>query len=95
MSTRKKDFAALMERQRAELHERIVELEELSAHATEHALSYDTVDCEARSKHIDTLRRLDKLDHECEEKWHEVGAEITAMVAEIRRDVERREGLTA
>jgi len=91
MTSRKKDFKSLMERQLAELHERMTELENLSSHKAEHATSYDTVECEARSKHIDTLRRLGELDDHGDDTWETTGEEVKAMIAEIRRTVEARE----
>jgi putative heme iron utilization protein len=91
MAAHKEEFKSLMERQLAELHERMIELEKLNEHKVEHTPSYDTVHCEARAKHLETLRRLKKLDELGDDTWFEVGAEVKTLIAELRREVEEKE----
>jgi len=90
MTGRREEFKARMERQLAELHKRMVELEKLQPHSAEHAPSYDTVDGAALSKHLETMRRLQELDEHGEDSWHEASDEVKAMVAELRRAVEAK-----
>ena len=91
MTTRREEFRAKMERQLEELHARMVDLEKLNVHTTDHGVSYDTVHCPAREKHLETMRRMKELDEHSEDTWHEVGEDVKALVAELRRAVEEKE----
>ncbi len=91
MTTRREEFKSKMERQLEELHARMVDLEKLAGHSTDHGVSYDTVQCEARQKHLETMRRMKELDEHGEETWHDVGAHVKALIAEFRRAVEEKE----
>ena len=91
MPAEKEEFKSLMERQLADLHRRMVELEKLSDHRVEHTPSYDTVHCEARQKHLETLRRLKELEEHGEDTWYDVGADVKELVAQLREAVEKKE----
>lgn len=89
--SRKDEFRALMQRQLQELHRRISELEELSPHPHEHAISWDTVVGECRKKHLATVARLQEIDRHGEETWHDVGREVRDAVTDLEKAVERHE----
>ena len=91
MTAAKEEFKSQVERQLEELHQRMVELENLSKHATEHTPSYDTVHCEARQKHLETLRRMKELDDHGDDTWHDVGADVKELIAQLRKAVEEKE----
>ena len=91
MPAEKEEFKSVAERQLADLHRRMVELEKLSQHSTEHAPSYDTVHGEARQKHLESLRRLKELDEHGDESWYDVGADVKELIAQLRKAVEEKE----
>jgi hypothetical protein len=91
MPAEKEEFKSVVEKQLEDLHRRMVELEELSKHAVEHTPSYDTVHCEARQKHLETMRRLKELDDHGDESWYDVGADVKELIAQLRKAVEEKE----
>jgi hypothetical protein len=93
MTSRKKEFRVLMKRQLDELHRRISELEALSPHSTEHAISWDTEIGDCRRKHLRTIDRLRDLEHHDEDSWHDTGVHIRDAVEDLERTVREREGV--
>ena len=88
----KEEFRTLMKRQLAELQRRISELEALSFHPHEHAISWDTVVSDCRRRHLEAVDRLRDLEHHGEDSWHDAGVEIRAAVEELERALREREG---
>ena len=94
MTSRKEEFRALMKKQLDELHKRISELEELSPHSHEHAISWDTVVGDCRKKHLKTVSRLHDLDSHGEDTWDDTGTDIRDAVEGLVKEVAARESAT-
>ena len=93
MTSRKKEFRALMKRQLEALHRRIAELEALSPHPHEHVISYDTEVGDCRRKHLKAVDRLRDLEHHGEDSWHDTGVHIRDAVEELERTLQERESV--